>query len=108
MSAVGYESATGKPGFNRGSLHYAPPDFLWNLVAPVNIMRLSSRKGAHVVLSSAAWQEIPGSPDFLWNLVTLANFMRLLLLKGSPETSSSAAWQEIRVGKWLKCALYAR
>ena len=36
----------------------SPPDFLWNLVASVNFMRLSSRKGAHAVLSSAAWQEI--------------------------------------------------
>src|SRR5271155_1031741 len=35
-----------------------PPDFLWNLVASVNFMRLSSWKGAHAVLSSAAWQEI--------------------------------------------------
>jgi hypothetical protein len=36
----------------------APPDFLWDLVASVNFMRLSLRKGAHVLLSSAAWQEI--------------------------------------------------
>jgi hypothetical protein len=28
------------------------------LVALANIMRLSLRKGAHAVLSSAAWQEI--------------------------------------------------
>jgi len=40
------------------TLHYAPPDFLWNLVASVYFMRLSSRKGARAVLSSAAWQEI--------------------------------------------------
>jgi hypothetical protein len=26
---------------NSTSLHYAPPDFLWNLLALVNIMRLS-------------------------------------------------------------------
>jgi hypothetical protein len=43
---------------NRRSLHYATPDFLWKLVALANIMRLSSKKGAHAVLSSAAWQEI--------------------------------------------------
>ena len=35
----------------------SPPDFLWNLVASVNFMRLSSRKGARAVLSSALWQE---------------------------------------------------
>jgi hypothetical protein len=35
-----------------------PPDFLLNLVASVNFMRLSLGRGAHVVLSSAAWQEI--------------------------------------------------
>jgi hypothetical protein len=34
------------------------PDFLWNLVASVNFMRLSSRKGAHAVLAGALWQEI--------------------------------------------------
>jgi len=36
----------------------SPPDFLWNLVASVNFMHLSSRKGAHAVLSSASRQEI--------------------------------------------------
>jgi hypothetical protein len=43
---------------NSRSLHFATPDFLWNLVALVDFMRPSLRKGAHVVLSSAAWQEI--------------------------------------------------
>jgi hypothetical protein len=43
---------------HRRSLHYATPDFLWNLVALVHVMRPSLRKGAHVALSSAAWQEI--------------------------------------------------
>ena len=42
----------------RRSLHYAAPNFLWMLVALANIMRLSLRKGAPAVLSSAAWQEI--------------------------------------------------
>jgi hypothetical protein len=45
-------------GGNSRSLHYATPDFLWNLVALANVMRLSSRKGAQAALSSAAWQEI--------------------------------------------------
>jgi hypothetical protein len=43
---------------NSRSLHYAPPDFLLNLVALIHFMRSSLRKGAHVDLSSAAWQEI--------------------------------------------------
>ena len=43
---------------NRRSLHYAPPDFLWNLVALVQSVRPSLRKGAYAALSSAAWQEI--------------------------------------------------
>jgi hypothetical protein len=34
------------------------PDFLWNLVALMDFMRPSLRKGAHAALSSAAWQEI--------------------------------------------------
>jgi hypothetical protein len=36
----------------------ASPDFLLNLVALANFMRLSLLKGAHAALSSAAWQEI--------------------------------------------------
>src|ERR1700684_3760618 len=35
-----------------------PPDFLWNLVAWANFMRLSLLKGARAASSSAAWQEI--------------------------------------------------
>ncbi len=34
------------------------PDFLLNFVALIQTLRLSSRKGARVALSSAAWQEI--------------------------------------------------
>jgi hypothetical protein len=43
---------------NCRSLHCAPPDFLWNLLALVHFMRPSLRKGAHAALSSIAWQEI--------------------------------------------------
>jgi hypothetical protein len=43
---------------NSRSLHYATPDFLSNLVALANFMRLSLRKAAHGAMSSAAWQEI--------------------------------------------------
>src|ERR1700692_3291370 len=84
---------------NRRSLHYATPDFLWKLVALANIMRLSSRKGAHAALSSAAWQEIRvrsvekhfhersaeqqvpplRSPDFLFSVVALMKRVRLSL-----------------------------
>ena len=46
------------------------PNFLWNLVALADSMRLSLRKGAHVGASSAAWQEIrlrSGRDDkFVW------------------------------------------
>jgi hypothetical protein len=35
-----------------------PPDFLLNFVALIQTLRLSSRKGARVARSSAAWQEI--------------------------------------------------
>jgi hypothetical protein len=44
--------------FNRRSLHFAPPDFLWNLMASARSMRLSSRKGAYAASSSAARQEV--------------------------------------------------
>ncbi len=43
---------------NCRSLHYAIPDFLWNLVALSHFMRPSLRKDAHAALSSVAWQEI--------------------------------------------------
>jgi hypothetical protein len=50
---------TSKRGpLNCRSLHFATPDFLWKLVGLVYFMRPSLRKGAQVVLSSAAWQEI--------------------------------------------------
>jgi hypothetical protein len=49
--------STGGP-LNCRSLHFATPDFLWNLVASVHFMRPSLRKGAHAALSGAAWQEI--------------------------------------------------
>jgi hypothetical protein len=40
------------------SLRCATPDFLLSLVALANFMRLSLKKAARVVMSSAAWQEI--------------------------------------------------
>jgi hypothetical protein len=40
------------------------PDFLRRLVALIHSMRLSLMKGAHVDLSSAAWQEIGVKPGF--------------------------------------------
>ena len=43
---------------NRRSLRCATPDFPLDLVASVNFMRLSLMKAAHVVVSSAARQEI--------------------------------------------------
>jgi hypothetical protein len=49
----GYPHSRSPFDFAQGRLA-AAPDFLWNLVALANFMRLSLRKGA----SSAAWQEI--------------------------------------------------
>jgi hypothetical protein len=43
---------------NCRSLHFATPDFLLDLVALLQFMRPSLRKGAYAALSSAAWQEI--------------------------------------------------
>src|SRR5580698_11348722 len=45
-------------GAHRRSLHFATPDFLWDLVALLHFMRPSLRKDAHAAASSAAWQEI--------------------------------------------------
>jgi hypothetical protein len=44
--------------WNRRALHFAPPDFLLNLVGSASFMRLSLRKAAHPALSTAAQQEI--------------------------------------------------
>jgi hypothetical protein len=35
------------------SLGYAPPDFLWSLLALANLMRLSSLKAAHAAMDEA-------------------------------------------------------
>jgi hypothetical protein len=43
---------------NCRSLHSAPPDFLWSVVALIEYVHLSLRKGAYVALSGAAWEEI--------------------------------------------------
>ena len=39
-------------------LRYAPPDFLWNLVAFAHFMLLSLTIAVHAAMFSAAWQEI--------------------------------------------------
>jgi hypothetical protein len=36
------------------------PDFLWNSMDSVNLMRLSLKKGAHAILSNGSVQEIRG------------------------------------------------
>jgi hypothetical protein len=49
----------------------ASPDFLLNLVALANFMRLSLLKGAHVALSCAAWQEIRLRSEVVTFLISL-------------------------------------
>ena len=47
------------PNLDKSEVQVAPAaDFLWNLVALSNFMRLSLLKGAQTASSSAAWQEI--------------------------------------------------
>ncbi len=77
---------------NRRSLHYAPPDFLWNSVALANFMRLSLLKGAYAALSSAAWQEIRvrfGRDDkFVWkSTIFRGSFVPATNLSSRPERS---------------------
>src|ERR1700761_7224980 len=43
---------------NSRSLHCAPPDFLWRVVALINTVRLSLRRAAYVAIASSAKQEI--------------------------------------------------
>jgi hypothetical protein len=48
---IGYalsKNISSKGRLNCRSLHYAPPDFLLNLVGTASLMRLSLRKAAHV------------------------------------------------------------
>jgi hypothetical protein len=56
------------------------PDFLWNLVALANFMRLSLLKGARAALSSDAWQEIrvPGWADVWQSALQASHSHRLL------------------------------
>jgi hypothetical protein len=49
-----------------------PPDFLCSLVAPAHFMRLSLKKAAYAVASSAAYRK-SGSPDRLQPTYALAN-----------------------------------
>ena len=46
---------------NSRSLHYAPPDFLWRLVALANFMRLSFGKAAYVGVSGGSVAGNPGT-----------------------------------------------
>jgi hypothetical protein len=119
--------------FNSKSLHFATPDFLWNLMALANFIRLSLRKGVYaVVISCAAWQEIRvrygrddkfvAGAELSRRIVTfklklsprpersvvercaLARRSRWSTLrKGAPAALSSAAWQEIRGSGFGKC-----
>jgi hypothetical protein len=63
------EPAARKGGRNAllGSSPSTNPDFLWSLVGSLHFMRLSLKKGAHVVLSRAAYRksgESTGAPSF--------------------------------------------
>src|ERR1700761_2677476 len=49
---------TSLPRENSRSLHCAPPDFLWRVVALINTVRLSLRRAAYVAVASSAKQEI--------------------------------------------------
>src|SRR5271154_1865754 len=40
------------------------PDFLWSFVGSLNFMRLSLKKGAHAVLSRAAYRKFGASRSF--------------------------------------------
>ena len=53
------------------------PDFLWSFVGSLNFMRLSLKKGAHAVLSRAAYRKFGASRSF---------FARC----GMPQTSPSS------------------
>src|ERR1700727_2667213 len=67
---------------NSRSLHYATPDFLSNLVALANFMRLFLRKAAHAAMSSAAWQEIR-------------------VRSGRDDNSIARKWPQKRSDEWL-------
>jgi hypothetical protein len=57
----------GLRGRNSRSLGYAPPDFLSNLLALANLMRLSLLKAAHAVIEWCHVQEIRvGMTKFRW------------------------------------------
>src|ERR1700742_1143698 len=51
----------GSQKINRRSLHYAPPDFLWRLVALASFLRLSLPKAAHAGVGECTVAGNPGS-----------------------------------------------
>jgi hypothetical protein len=55
------------------------PDFLWSFVGSLNFMRLSLKKGAHAVLSRAAYRKFGASRSF---------FARCGIPQASPSTLS--------------------
>jgi hypothetical protein len=87
---------------NSRSLHSAPPDFLWNVVALMHFMRPSLRKGAQVDLSSAAWQEIQvrsGRDDTsFWVLGYLCLSNQVAARKHSQEGSAEQQIPPLRSG----------
>jgi hypothetical protein len=58
MNNSGFRVNRTHVGGTAGPATWLPQDFLSNLMALPNFMRLYLRKGARVALSSAAWQEI--------------------------------------------------
>jgi hypothetical protein len=60
-------------------------------------MRLSFKKGAHAVLSRAAYRKFGASPDFLCSFVGSLHFLRLSLMKGAHAVLSSAACRKFGV-----------
>ena len=74
-----------------------PADFLWNLVASANFMRLSLRRGANAVLYSAAWQEIrvrSGRDDnFVAKRKLLPNIIDLKII--CHPDRSAAQWRDL-------------
>src|ERR1700722_14646113 len=76
----------------------ASPDFLLNLVALANFMRLSLLKGAHVGLSCAAWRGSqvsnarPGPPDLVsWSFSTQLAAVKLAARDDKEEQSRFVA-----------------
>jgi hypothetical protein len=74
------------------------PDFLWCFVGSLNFMRLSLMKGAHAILSRAAYRKFGASRSFLARCgipqASPSSLLRTLQIRPGAPCSHQRTWAE--------------